>query len=785
MKRTCLLLVFICLSSLWAQTRDHNSYPRLANYYLNHIYPAQNATMIPQLARYDLLVLDMELGAINPALITGIRAVNPSIVILAYITVGAITSEPNPSPASYPLRRALRQSIQNDWWLMTSTGEHASDWPGTWMLNCTLYCPVVNGKTWTDHLHEFINQSVLSNPVWDGVFLDNCYHSIPSDSCPDTDCDRNGIIDGYSWRDQQWQAGLRPFIAEVKASNPTKPVVGNPGYIYGESLNGGMFEEYDTFDPGFGFGMTWSELMGTYYDLQTSFQNPRYNMVQAAGASNSYQQMRYTLTTALLGDAYYGFDFGPTNHGQLWWYDEFDVDLGEPLEEYLELGSEQITNGNFSNGTNGWELEVHWPASANLSINSGSGNPYAVVNITTPHPNPTDANFYEIALKQLNNSNLSFLPDQLYKISFRAKASFARQMYMIILRDVGPNYPWLISNQTIDLDTSWQEYEFIVSPNTSIAYPASEIRFTFHLAQAGGMVSFDDISMRPLYGGFPAMREFENGLVICNPGTSPITVNLPETYYRIAGAQDPVVNSGNSCTQITVPAKDGRILLKSRPRISLMSPDQLTFASQWVGTTSAAQAVTIKNSGTSPLILSGIAFGTPVPGFSYSGISFPIELAINQSISFSVIFSPQSDGQVMDTLYILNNSVNNNSLPVNLLGTAQYPQPQEPQNVTITIQGANAVITWDPVTQSILNTPFSPDYYLVFYNGSTTSDGEYYFHGITTATAYTHQQVANHAQHMFYRVHAYKATSRMALDKVLALEAGVPESEVFRILSKN
>jgi len=48
------------------------------------------------------------------------------------------------------------------------------------------------------------------------------------------------------------------------------------------------------------------------------------------GAKSDYQKMRFGLTTTLLGDGYFSFDYGTENHAQLWTYDEYDVALGEP-----------------------------------------------------------------------------------------------------------------------------------------------------------------------------------------------------------------------------------------------------------------------------------------------------------------------------------------------------------------------------------------------------------------------------------------------------------------------
>src|SRR3989339_1911835 len=45
----------------------------------------------------------------------------------------------------------------------------------------------------------------------------------------------------------------------------------------------------------------------------------------------NYQDMRFGLTSSLLEDAYFSYDYGDQNHGQTWWYDEYDVNLGDAI----------------------------------------------------------------------------------------------------------------------------------------------------------------------------------------------------------------------------------------------------------------------------------------------------------------------------------------------------------------------------------------------------------------------------------------------------------------------
>jgi hypothetical protein len=73
--------------------------------------------------------------------------------------------------------------------------------------------------------------------------------------------------------------------------------------------------------------------------------------------------------------------------------------------------------------------------------------------------------------------------------------------------------------------------------------------------------------------------------------------------------------------------------------------------------------------------------------------------------------------------------------------------------VTITLQGTDAVICWPPVDTTIYGNPMNIDAYLVYY--SEFSGGPFFFHGYTSDTCYTHFGVEQFADAMFYEVTAF------------------------------
>jgi hypothetical protein len=65
------------------------------------------------------------------------------------------------------------------------------------------------------------------------------------------------------------------------------------------------------------------------------------------------------------------------------------------------------------------------------------------------------------------------------------------------------------------------------------------------------------------YGGDGKVfrRDFENGIVVCNPSERDTALHLHGSYRLIQGKQQPKINTGKLLTSLIIESKDGRILL--------------------------------------------------------------------------------------------------------------------------------------------------------------------------------------------------------------------------------
>lgn len=150
---------------------------------------------------------------------------------------------------------------------------------------------------------------------------------------------------------------MEKIFSRTKELAPGKIVVGNGvgggnGKAYFANLNGVAIEHFHR--------ANWTEAMNNYFFILEKGKEPAVSIINSntenTGKQDDYAKMRFGLASALLGDGYYSFDYGDQAHNQLWWYDEYGVFLGKPLNSTYNLrdGSTKFAAGlwrrDFQNG---------------------------------------------------------------------------------------------------------------------------------------------------------------------------------------------------------------------------------------------------------------------------------------------------------------------------------------------------------------------------------------------------------------------------------------------------
>ncbi len=334
-----LLLVLAPFSSVHAQS------PQLANYFINWAITDADAEA---LSKWNLVILDMELQQTNLAQIKKIRALNPNITLLVYISAQEVADHVSPGA----MRRKLYAGLHNEWYFYDANGKHLSTWPGTYIMNMSDISPRVGGNQFTDYLAKWVNDNLLATGLWDGVFYDNTWDGITWFTGQNIDLDSDGKFDTNL--DGHWQAGVKHLYNETRRLSQNKYILvgnGNAGG-YRNELNGLMLENF----PNYG---GWVNTMRLYNIYESGGRAPKYNIINRTtlntGKNDNYQSVRFGIASALLGNGYFSYDKGDQDHGQTWWYDEYSVKLGDPLGLPLSLASkppfsEDVWRRDYTNG---------------------------------------------------------------------------------------------------------------------------------------------------------------------------------------------------------------------------------------------------------------------------------------------------------------------------------------------------------------------------------------------------------------------------------------------------
>jgi hypothetical protein len=206
-----------------------------------------------------------------------------------------------------------------------------------------------------------------------------------------------------------------------------------------------------------------------------------------------------------------------------------------------------------------------------------------------------------------------------------------------------------------------------------------------HSPVTGGTVghSFADTT---LYTAPSGARVFASGTIQWSWGLAPVDGNP----YTNAGIQKVTTNILNS------------FINGQGPSVGL-APNSLAFGNQNMGTSSAAQTVTVSNSGTAALNITSITItGTNASDFAQTN-NCPATLAANTSCTISVIFTPGATGTRTASVTLTDNAPSSPQT-IALSGTGVAPAPAVTLNPTsLTFSSQNVGTTSAAQTFTLTN----------------------------------------------------------------------------------
>ncbi|HOB97249.1 MAG TPA: putative glycoside hydrolase [Verrucomicrobiota bacterium] len=311
--------------------------PRLVNYFHMDLAEGRVDHKERRLAQWNVVILNHDIVLKEKLSLTRMRRTNPRIKLLAWIPLQG----PNDG-----MSKGVPAPGDADWYARRADGTYlAPHWGGHLMDVC------IQGRAWLRHVLRYVRRHCLGPGGYDGLMLDCLWAAEPTGH----DANSDGVHDA---RDTAaWRESMLFLLRQLRAEFPDAILVGNGGLPwpadcpYYEYANGCMHE--NALGDQFG-GTEWLVLWNACQTALSRISNrPACHLIQgdiradrrtqAAAARqraltpNDCRRFRLGLATALLVDgAYFGFDRGDCLHGQLWWFDQYDLDLGAPLGACVE-----------------------------------------------------------------------------------------------------------------------------------------------------------------------------------------------------------------------------------------------------------------------------------------------------------------------------------------------------------------------------------------------------------------------------------------------------------------
>lgn len=264
-------------------------------------------------------------GWFTPEEASQLKAHNPDAILLAGLSVNFTWDNADwmtflLTVADYGKETPV--AITEDMYLHTPGGERcAFGWASEDWGHEEIYAMDPANPEWVDLITSFY-KTVLEQPQHDGIIIDMVLN-------------RSLFPDAVS--DREWMESTQRIMAGISELNTTnKPVVLNSGRDFSK------IDAYAEFMDGFVMENFMGTQVGSTFEDGLQAAQLGYMIVYAVDTDDTGQQdlarMRLGLVLSLLNDnTWFTYDFGPRDHGQAWWFPEYDVELGQPLGSYYQI----------------------------------------------------------------------------------------------------------------------------------------------------------------------------------------------------------------------------------------------------------------------------------------------------------------------------------------------------------------------------------------------------------------------------------------------------------------
>lgn len=342
-----------------------SDYPKIA------CWLAKKEELIESGKPYDLVMA----GWFTPEEAEQLRENNPDVILLAGLTTTWVWDNPDwmsflVTVANYGMDTPVE--INENMYLHDAEGERCGfGWASEEWNQEEIWAMDPRDPEWFDLITTFYSV-VLDQPQNDGIIVDM-------------------VVEKQYWcpeiSDEEWLEATKDIYDTITALNTQNKLV-----IFNAGARLSDIDAYEEYFDGYLMENFMGDQLQTTYAEGLEAANSDYLVIYGVDTDDTgvedYAKMRLGLTLSLLNDnTYFTYDFGPRDHGQAWWYPEYDVELGEPLGDYYESDGayvREFENGYVVSAPNGATLSFDEPLTdvtsgeqgTSFTVEAGDGRIY-------------------------------------------------------------------------------------------------------------------------------------------------------------------------------------------------------------------------------------------------------------------------------------------------------------------------------------------------------------------------------------------------------------------------
>lgn len=269
-----------------------------------------------------------------------VQSLNPDLKLGQYTILNEAREERTPKQSQFSKTTELDRS---GWWLTDAVGDKLQ-WTSqykAWEINFTDgAAPNGLGQRYPQWLAKHDGDLYFSPGSPFGIwYVDNVMYRCRTPPAVWTAggkamrCDEATV-------EAAWRRGFVSFWSEIRARRPDLLIIGNSdndlsypefnGQLDGAFLEGLMGKRW-SLETRSG----WSEMMRRYLIVTKNLRGPRIVGFNVWAGVDDYQRLRYALCSCLLANGHFSFTDQATGYSSVAWFDEYDIDLGEPVDPAL------------------------------------------------------------------------------------------------------------------------------------------------------------------------------------------------------------------------------------------------------------------------------------------------------------------------------------------------------------------------------------------------------------------------------------------------------------------